>query len=563
MEKKETDINHIPQKIGLCFSGGGYRAAGYHLGTLDYLDHLGLREKVTMMSTVSGGTFIGTSYAVSLVDKTPFSRYFTDAYTFLRNSTYVEDLLRLVGTEMPGPQRQKQGRNLIQAAAEMYATGFLSDAKTKEPYLFGKITDADIPLRTVIFNATCFFTGLNFRFQTGKTPYIGTPHSFVTMDAARQIRLGDIAAASSCFPGGFEPLAFPSDFVWPTNSGIPNYRDSAVMDGGVADNVGLDSLRTASEEEQQELDLIIASDVDPVPFDLYSAFPLQPGAAQFMQRESRIGLTLGSLNIILLLTAGALLIAMIGSGVVWWNTLSREGFRLGTFIFSLIPALMCGAVAGGIFWIRKLFRATVLDWFDDKMKRTGGKSWHAFRRISLGQALNMIKLRVTSIFAMTSNIFIRCIRKLVYDGCYRDPKYAKKTIPSLIYLVKEAQYDPYHYTKENADIQRIPTSPELIRVVEAVAGMNSTLWWEHDYQLPSLVATGQITLCFSLLQHYLKNYPLNEQGLPKIDNEEERKRFDALAADWEKLCNDPYALIKERYPGLNDPPLPYPPDTGG
>ena len=558
MDGALTDMNPIPQKIGLCFSGGGYRAAGYHLGTLDYLDHLGLREKVTMLSTVSGGTFIGTSYTVSLVDKIPFANYFSDCFTYLKNSTYVETLLSFLGTEVatqPGKRR-----NLIQAAAEMYSTGFLSDVKTKEPYLFGKITDADIPLRTVIFNATCFFTGLNFRFKTGGKPSFGTLYMPFYTDEARQIRLGDITAASSCFPGGFEPMTFPDDFVWPTDFGVPNQIPIALMDGGVADNVGLESLRTVSEEQQEDLDLIIASDVDPVPFDLYSNFPLQPNAAQFMQRESRIGLTLGSLNIILLVAAGALLITMIGSGIVWWNTVSREGFHLGTFIFSLIPALLCGAVAGGIFWLRKLFRTTMLDWFDDKMKRTGGKSWHAFRRISLGQVLNMIKLRLTSIFAMTSNIFIRCIRKLVYDGCYRDPKYATKTIPSLIYLVKEAQYDPYHYTKENADIQRIPTSPELIRVVEAVAGMNSTLWWEYDYQLPCLVATGQITLCFSLLQHYLKNYPLNEQGLPRIENEEERKRFEELAADWEKLCNDPYALIKERYPGLNDPPLPYPPD---
>jgi hypothetical protein len=36
---------------------------------------------------------------------------------------------------------------------------------------------------------------------------------------ARNVRLADVIAASSCFPGIFEPINFPDDFRWPSAAG--------------------------------------------------------------------------------------------------------------------------------------------------------------------------------------------------------------------------------------------------------------------------------------------------------------------------------------------------------
>ena len=57
----------LPSSIGICLSGGGYRAAAFHLGALAYLDHAGLATKLRAISTVSGGTFTGARYALSCV----------------------------------------------------------------------------------------------------------------------------------------------------------------------------------------------------------------------------------------------------------------------------------------------------------------------------------------------------------------------------------------------------------------------------------------------------------------------------------------------------------------
>lgn len=50
------------KRIGLALSGGGYRAAAYHLGTMRALHKLGILEKVDVISSVSGGSITAAYY---------------------------------------------------------------------------------------------------------------------------------------------------------------------------------------------------------------------------------------------------------------------------------------------------------------------------------------------------------------------------------------------------------------------------------------------------------------------------------------------------------------------
>ena len=52
------------KKIGLALSGGGYRAAAYHIGTLRALHKLGILDKVDVISSVSGGSIAAVYYAL-------------------------------------------------------------------------------------------------------------------------------------------------------------------------------------------------------------------------------------------------------------------------------------------------------------------------------------------------------------------------------------------------------------------------------------------------------------------------------------------------------------------
>ncbi len=49
------------EKIALCFSGGGYRAAAFHIETLTYLKKINMFEDVTLFFTVSGETLAGSA----------------------------------------------------------------------------------------------------------------------------------------------------------------------------------------------------------------------------------------------------------------------------------------------------------------------------------------------------------------------------------------------------------------------------------------------------------------------------------------------------------------------
>src|SRR5438445_13233239 len=55
-----------PDQIALCLSGGGYRAALFHLGVIRRLNELGLLSRVNAISSVSGGSILSACLAKQL-----------------------------------------------------------------------------------------------------------------------------------------------------------------------------------------------------------------------------------------------------------------------------------------------------------------------------------------------------------------------------------------------------------------------------------------------------------------------------------------------------------------
>lgn len=53
------------KKIGLALSGGGYRAAAYHIGTLRALHKLNVLDRVDVISSVSGGSITAAYYVLN------------------------------------------------------------------------------------------------------------------------------------------------------------------------------------------------------------------------------------------------------------------------------------------------------------------------------------------------------------------------------------------------------------------------------------------------------------------------------------------------------------------
>lgn len=80
--------------IGLALSGGGSRAVAFHLGCLRALNDLGLLDKVTALSTISGGSVIGAYYAYT--PGKSFAEFESDVRIFLSEGFERAILARLL-----------------------------------------------------------------------------------------------------------------------------------------------------------------------------------------------------------------------------------------------------------------------------------------------------------------------------------------------------------------------------------------------------------------------------------------------------------------------------------
>jgi hypothetical protein len=210
-------------QMALTFSGGGFRAAAFALGTLSLLDRIAfedgtLLDQVSVLSTVSGGTLTGARFTLGKKRNEPFEKIFGSLYDFMSNSRLIKEAIEHLAKD----DGWKNGRirNLITSFADIYDKELFKQAK------FGELMqdNPDYGLKHISFNSTDFDNGLQFRFQWSEkilNPSEGEPergiigNTFLRVPSliAKEIRLADIMAASSCFPGGFEPINFPDDFV--------------------------------------------------------------------------------------------------------------------------------------------------------------------------------------------------------------------------------------------------------------------------------------------------------------------------------------------------------------
>jgi len=285
------------RKIAMALSGGGFRAASFSIGAMSYLnkvkydDSRNLLDNVEFISSASGGTFPAILYSVYTKKGIPFGTVYKDMLTFMDGEGLLEDVLKLLDDDAAW-EGEVKNRNLINAFARTYDQR-LFKGETFGVY-WGDGTGRDIE---VCFNSTEFTRGLSFRWQT-KSGYTGNNYIYMDkrtpshLEVLKDIKLGDIMASSSCFPGGFEPIVYPEDFSYPASrdgkergGGLssdrlqqamivtdydnqPRILDGSIglMDGGVDDNQGLYSAILADTRRRKDptddgFDLIIISDV--------------------------------------------------------------------------------------------------------------------------------------------------------------------------------------------------------------------------------------------------------------------------------------------------------------
>jgi NTE family protein len=89
------------KKIGLALSGGGYRAAAFHLGVFSKLNKLNLLEHIDVISTISGGSIAGAYF---LLNKDDYSKFELNFIKALQKSVIKKILFsrRIIITQVSG-----------------------------------------------------------------------------------------------------------------------------------------------------------------------------------------------------------------------------------------------------------------------------------------------------------------------------------------------------------------------------------------------------------------------------------------------------------------------------
>ena len=311
--------------IGLSFSGGGYRATAFSLGTMALLQDLDLLGRARVMSSVSGGSLALGAYlcakAGANLNQEEDFHFYDCLWTPLMEALATEDLAKAF-VRLP---LLIDGEKLILKAAD-HTQRFLNsllgqDARLGNKSITQMLRNRQLSPDYVFFNAANISSLDLFRFgiqrggesEQAEPVYVlnryflppsgGSQEASELYGHAQQLRIGDCVAASFAFPGGFEPLIFPDDYF--RSDGSPqddenkaearaHFRHSlicdrrpylAFLDGGLYDNLGLASVedircflerrrkdlelrhrfhhdRGEAEQSEQPIHYVIATDVD-------------------------------------------------------------------------------------------------------------------------------------------------------------------------------------------------------------------------------------------------------------------------------------------------------------
>jgi predicted acylesterase/phospholipase RssA len=263
---------------GLALSGGGFRAALFHIGVLARLAEMDVLRHVQVISCVSGGAVLGAHYYLELRRLLQSKRD-----NEITRKDYIDLVGRLERDFLDGVQRNLLTRAFISPSVnlkcallpnysraeylgELFEVEILSrvaDGQGDKPRWINDVdilpageSDSFTPrngnwrrsakVPVLILNATTLNTGHNWQFTTS---WMGEPVAKIdALDANarlrrlyyteapqryRRVRLGTAVAASACSIGLFDPISLPGLY--------PDYT-VRLVDGGVNDNQGIGAL---------------------------------------------------------------------------------------------------------------------------------------------------------------------------------------------------------------------------------------------------------------------------------------------------------------------------------
>lgn len=224
--------------IGLCLSGGGFRATLFHAGAIQRLFELGVvsRPDFHTVAAVSGGSIASALWAVAVARAEAENRaldYVRDIRLPLQALATTDIRTGVVARKLLFPWNWFRGAYAVNGMVSRFEAAF------------GKIALSLLPADPrFIFCGTDMAFGASFTFERDR---VG---SYLAGYARpEEFTLAEAVAASACFPPLFGPLRIDraaQRFKGGRASGLTAGKrkrvleDIRVTDGGVYDNLGLE-----------------------------------------------------------------------------------------------------------------------------------------------------------------------------------------------------------------------------------------------------------------------------------------------------------------------------------
>lgn len=248
-------------RIGLALSGGGTRATAFHLGVLARLARSGLLERVTRLSTVSGGSLAAALvFSYSGLRWPASGHYLEEVFPKLEHLLSSIDLFTLASiTRSPWEwhrlptQRARIIVNLLERRWGVH--GLLRELPSQPEWLV---------------NTTCIETGKNWRFCQR---FMGDWKAGHHYDPPFRIAEAAVASAAVPYVIGALRLSLPEDGWYEIDPATDKPRTRkprsfpavSLWDGGAYENLGLEPLYKL-DRGMIDCDYIVVSDASgPLP----------------------------------------------------------------------------------------------------------------------------------------------------------------------------------------------------------------------------------------------------------------------------------------------------------
>lgn len=490
-----TELN-----LGLTLSGGGYRAATFHLGAVSFLNSIKVDEQRTLMdcvsalTSVSGGTITALKYMQARARGEKTDVMIDELFDFLCN----EDL---VVRAMNGLRAEKANRN---ASSIKIMAGIYDECLFHHAVMGDIIDNFDkIPVKDYTALASDFDNSLPFRFRLTegrltdgqRVTYgaFGNQKHSIGRSVSRHITMGEALACSSCFPCGFEPMMYPDDFKVSQQKDIAQNINKrfGIMDGGVVDNQGIDPIiladkrmakyRSDKKRKDKAIDLIIVSDVSNPYMDGYHP-------CEQMLPDSIGKLTIGRLRNYGLITEAVVALLFVISLV------TGSSFWLG--VMSVILAIVTLLNIIGALLKNKMF-GTIRNTFI-------GNNAAFVSHLKFASIEAMLMNRAKSVIMMASEIFMKRMRQMNYSSIYNDQGWKNRIVSNAIYDLRANERWASRAKNGTLPEELIP-SEDMQQNSAVAADMGSTLWFtaeDKENGIPqALLAAGQYTMCYNLLKY--------------------------------------------------------------